>query len=221
MCTIIVNFPCFLLPGTLWGYDYTYKINVREFSMKYLNVAITVLAISAQTAMAAGSVERKLFTLEKSLNSENILNIHAFTDSDCKFVSGPNGFVDFYWLMDKQNKKEVHPMIRSKVQERVKFLGLNGPKDSFKVRLNDLSEIKHDLEDNNIEVKAEIIAGVCTVKSVIKLGASAKYKKMNLERTYCDVDKNFLGVPSGCTYLELQGKQVDTNEALKARFKGK
>lgn len=192
--------------------------------MKFFNTVMTVIALGtfgAQAAIASGSVERKLFTLEKSVNSENILNIHTFTDNDCKFVSGNNGYIDFYWLMDKQTKKEVHPMIRSKVQERVKFLGLNATKDSFKVRLNDLSEIKHDLEDNNIEVKAEIIAGVCTVKSVIKLGASAKYKKMNLERTYCDVDKNFLGVPSGCNYLDLQGKQIDTNEVLKVRFKGK
>lgn len=192
--------------------------------MKFFNTAVTVLvfgAIVSQASMAAGSVERKLFTLEKSVNSENILNIHTFTDNDCKFVSGNNGHIDFYWLMDKQTKKEVHPMIRSKVQERVKFLGLNATKDSFKVRLNDLSEIKHDLEDNNIEVKAEIVAGVCTVKSVLKLGASSKYKKMNLERTHCDVEKNFLGVPSGCNHLELLGKQIDTNETLKVRFKGK
>ena len=112
-------------------------------------------------------------------------------------------------------------MIRSKVQERVAFSGINATRDSFKVKLNDLSEIKHDLEDTNIEAVAALKNGNCDVTSVIKLGASANYRKMNLKRTFCEVDKNLLGVPKGCKYLELQGTDADTGEALKVRFKGK
>ena len=189
--------------------------------MKIFNIVIIALVLSSHTALAARLTERKLFTLEKSLNSENVLNIHTFTDDNCKFVDDSNGQVDFYWLLDKHNKKEVHPMIRSQVQERVKSLGLNSTKDSFKVRLNDLSEINHDLENNNIEVAAEIVAGICTVKSIIKLGASSKYKKITIEKIFCNVEKNFLGVPSGCTYLELQGKELDTLEIVKVIYKGK
>ena len=183
---------------------------------------LTSVILMAQSAFAANTaIERKLFTLEKSLNSENILFIHTQTDENCKFVANSNGYVDFYWLMDGSQKKQVHPMIRSKVQERVKFVGINEAHDSFKVKLNDLSEIKHDLESNEIEARAEVINGECVVKSVIQLGASAKYIKLDLQRTFCEVEKNMVGIPKGCKYLELAGKNDVTDEGVKARFKGK
>nr|BDT28964.1 DUF4833 domain-containing protein [Bacteriovorax sp. HI3] len=189
--------------------------------MKSSTLIMAAALLTFQVTMAGEKTERKLFTLEKSLNSENILLIHTQTDESCKFVTNENGYVDFYWLMDGLTKKPVHPMIRSKVQERVAFSGINATRDSFKVKLNDLSEIKHDLEDTNIEALAALKNGNCDVTSVIKLGASANYRKMNLKRTFCEVDKNLLGVPKGCKYLELQGTDADTGEALKVRFKGK
>ncbi|MBC7427362.1 MAG: hypothetical protein H7336_02040 [Bacteriovorax sp.] len=183
--------------------------------------AILLSQIISQTAISAESIQRKLFTLEKSMNSENILLIHTQTDANCKFVENQNGYVDFYWLMDGNTKKEVHPMIRSKVEERVRFAGINADKTSFKVSLNDLSELKTDLDDNKIEVKSAIVNGACQVQSIIKLGGSAKYKKLNLKRTYCEVEKNFFGVPKGCIYLDLEGTNADTGEALKVRFNEK
>jgi len=188
--------------------------------MKTSMLVLASAFLLTQTAFAGQSIERKLFTLEKSLNSENTLNIHTQTDENCKFVTSANGYVNFYWLMDRTTAKEVHPMIRTKVQERVQFIGINKKRDSFKVRLNDLSEIKHDLESNIIEARAEIVNGKCIVNSIIELGASSKYKKLNLQRTYCEVN-SFMGVPNGCKYLELAGRDNATGEGLKARFKGK
>jgi hypothetical protein len=188
--------------------------------MKTSMLILASAFLLTQAAFAGQTIERKLFTLEKSLNSENTLNIHTQTDENCKFVSSANGYVDFYWLMDGKNIKQVHPMIRTKVQERVQFIGINEKRDSFKVRLNDLSEIRHDLESNTIEARAEIVNGTCTVNSIIQLGASAKYKKLNLQRTFCEVN-SLMGIPNGCKYLELAGSDNATGEGLKARFKGK
>lgn len=189
--------------------------------MKMNALFITGFLILSNSVFAGQTTEKRIFNLEKSLNSENILTIVTQTDENCKFVAKNNEYIDFYWLMDGSTKKEVHPMIRSKVQERVKFAGINAARDSFSVRLNDLSEIKHDLENNLIEVKSEINNGVCTVKSLIKLGASAKYRPLNLKRTYCEVETNLIGVPKGCQFLELQGTDNNTNESIKVRFKGK
>lgn len=181
-----------------------------------------VLFLLAQNSFGQSSGEKQLFTLEKSLNSENILVIVSQTDKNCKFIKTPsNDLFDFYWLMDGKSKKTVHPMIRSKVQERVQLLGVNSSQDSFKIRLNDLSEIKHDLEDNTLEVNAVLENGNCNIQSVIKLGASANHRKLNLTRTYCEVSKNMIGIPKGCSYLELQGTDADTGESLKVRYKGK
>lgn len=179
-----------------------------------------LLALISNSAMSQVSSE-KIFTLEKSFNSENILVVHTQTNESCKFVEDSNGYLDFYWLMDGKEKKPVHPMIRSKVQDRVKYLGMDQAVSSFKIRLNDLSEIKHDLEDTTVEVKAEIINGNCEVKSILKLGASAQYRKLSLKRTYCEVESNMLGIPKGCKYLELIGLDTDTGAALKIRFQGK
>lgn len=189
--------------------------------MKTSMLILTGALILAQSAFAGETIERKLFTLEKSLNSENILLIHTQTDENCKFVPNSNGYVDFYWLMNGTDKKQVHPMIRSKVQERVQFLGINEEHTSFQVRLNDLSEIKHDLESNVIEARAELNNGECVVKSVIQLGASSKYEKLDLQRTYCEVAKNMVGIPNGCKFLELAGADDATGAGLKVRFKGK
>ncbi len=189
--------------------------------MKSSALFLASFVLVFNTAMAAEKIERKLFTLEKSYNSENILLIHTQTDENCKFVINNDSYVGFYWLMDGLSKKNVHPMIKSKVEERVAFSGINSTRDSFKVSLNDLREIKHDLEDTKIEAIAAIKNGNCEVSSIIKLGASAKYRKLNLTRSYCEVETNLLGVPKGCKYLELQGKDADTGESIKVRFKGK
>ena len=92
----------------------------------------------------------------------------------------------------------------------------------FKIRLNDLSEIKHDLESNIIEARAEILNGKCNVSSILKLGPSAQYKDLSLEKTFCHVKTNMLGVPNGCSQLELRGKNVENRLMnLKVVFEGK
>ncbi|MFP5385841.1 MAG: hypothetical protein ACLGHN_07155 [Bacteriovoracia bacterium] len=183
---------------------------------------VTLLALSTH----AFSAEQKLFSMEKNYNSENVMIIHTQTDKDCKFVTSnknsEKNYVEFYWVMENgKYNKEVHSMIRSEIKDRVKFEGINSRRDSFKVRLNDLSEVRHDLTDPTMEVVSELVNGECTVKSIISLGASAKYKKIDLQKTYCEVTKNFIGVPNGCRYIELEGKDVGSGETVKVRFKQK
>lgn len=189
--------------------------------MKINSLIIAGTFVISTAAFASTINEKKIFNLEKSLNSENVLTIVTQTDENCKFISKNNDYIDFYWLMDGVTKKEVHPMIRTKVQERVKFVGINKDRTSFNVRLNDLSEIRHDLENNIIEIRSEINQGICTVKSILKLGASAKYRLLNLKRTFCEVQTNMIGVPNGCQYLELLGTDGHTNESIRVRFRGK
>lgn len=188
--------------------------------MKLSILILSTLFIS-NTSLANLGFEQKLFTLEKSVNSENILVVHTQTDTECKFVSKEHGYVDFYWLMNGSEKKEIHPMIRKKIEERVKFVGIDESRSSFKMKLNELREINHDLEDIILETKAEFNNGSCEVKSILKLGASANYSLLNLKRTYCRVDKNLVGVPKGCKFLDLQGLNESDGSALKIRFNEK
>lgn len=183
------------------------------------------LLVSFSTIAAFANTERKLFTMEKNHNAENLMIIHTQTDNDCRFITSnknaEKNYIEFYWLMDGKNKKEVHSMIRAEIKNRVQFQGINAAKDSFKVKLNDLTELRHDLTDPSMEVVSEMIQGKCTVKSVLTLGASGKYRKMDLNRTFCDVSKNIVGVPNGCNYLLLEGTDIATGEKISVKFNKK
>ncbi|MBC7540216.1 MAG: hypothetical protein H7281_15430 [Bacteriovorax sp.] len=179
---------------------------------------ILTASLIAQIAFTAESVEKKLFTMEKNYHADNIMVINTLTDDSCKFVSKNNEYLDFYWLMDRATRKEINPVIRSQIQERVKFSSINNERNSYKIRLSDLSELNHDLEDTAMEVSSAVINGKCQVKSVLKLGPSGKYRKLNLKRTYCEVTTNLVGIPNGCKFLDLQGNDADTDEIIKIRF---
>lgn|GEM_PF-1955491 len=173
-----------------------------------------------------GQAEKKIFTMEKNHNSENIMMIHTQTDLDCKFVvskkNNEKNFLEFYWIMDSgRSKKEVHPLIRDEIKKRVRFDGVNDRRDSFKVTIDDLNELRHDLTDTSMEVVSEVNEGNCIVKSILTLGPSGNYKKMDLEKTYCEVSRNLFGIPSGCLSLLLEGKEVPNGETIKITFRKK
>lgn len=176
--------------------------------------------------MSIAQVERKLFTMEKNHNPGNVMMIHTQTDQDCKFVvsskNNEQNYLEFYWIMDYgQSKKEVHPLIRDEIKKRVSFNGINSNRDSFRISLSDLNELRHDLTDTSMEIVSEINQGKCQVRSVLTLGATGNYKKMDLERTYCEVSKNLIGIPNGCLSLLLEGKDISTGENIKVTFKKK
>lgn len=188
----------------------------------YILMTFTLMTLS----MMSGAAENKLFTMEKNHNAENVMMIHTQTDNDCKFITSSKNneknYVEFYWIMNNgKETKEVHSMIRSEIKKRVKFEGINESRDSFKIRLNDLSELRHDLSDTTMEVVSEIINGKCAVRSIMTLGPSSKYRKIDLNRTYCDVSKNLVGIPNGCNFLEIDGVDIHNGESVKVRFKKK
>jgi hypothetical protein len=187
---------------------------------------ILVLTLTTASFISFAQVERKLFTMEKNHNPGNVMMIHTQTDLDCKFVTckknNENNHLEFYWIMGLENSnKEVHPLIRDEIKKRVTFAGINSSRDAFRVTLNDLKELRHDLTDTTMEIISEVNQGKCEVRSILTLGASGNYKKMDLERTYCEVSKNFIGLPNGCNTLLLEGKDLVNGEILKVTFKKK
>lgn len=187
---------------------------------------IITLGLISLSFNSSANVERKLFTMEKNYNPENIMIIHTQTDRDCRFIKSPKNsegnYIEFYWNMNSgQQTKEVHSMIRAEIKKRVSFEGVNQARDSFKIRLNDLTELNHDLADTTMEVMSEVSSGKCEVKSVLTLGPSAGYRKIDLNRTFCEVSKNLVGIPNGCSFLQLVGKDLYSGELVKVRFKQK
>jgi hypothetical protein len=159
-------------------------------------------------AFSQDFVERKLFVMEKNFHTANIMVISARTDQQCKFVSQNNEYMDFYWLMDGIERKKIHPLIRRKIQEKVKFISVNIHRDSFKMAMNDIT----------MEVSSSINNGVCRILSVLKLGASLQFRKIHLARTYCEVTTNLFGIPNGCKFINLQGTDAETGSDLKVQI---
>lgn len=181
-------------------------------------VGIVFLLVSLMS-FAVEEKRVQLFLMEKSHNQENIMVIHTQVNDDCQFVG--ERLIDYYWMMDGKKEKRVHSMIKYKIRERLKFDSLAGDKRSFKVQMTDLSEVKHDLEDINIKIISDKSDGSCRVHAILKLGPSKDYKEMILDRTYCEVKKNLVGIPTGCKNLELIGKDLKTGEELRVKFSGR
>lgn len=159
---------------------------------------------------------QQLFLMEKTYNEENIMVIHGQVDEECHFVG--DDLIDYYWLMDGKKEKRVHPLIKSGIKKRIQFADLAENKKSFNIKMNDLNEVKHDLEDINIHVSSEKKDGVCKVQTVLKLGPSKDHKDLVLERTFCEVKKNLVRIPVGCKKLELIGKDLKNGEELRVTF---
>lgn len=180
---------------------------------------LSCLALATLPFLNSFAAEEVLFTLEKSYNPENYIVVHTEVNDKCQFVQGPNGYMDYYWMTNGTDRTTVSSLIRSQVNKRIRFQEINERKDLFKVAFADLSMLKHDLADPIVEVRSEMVNGKCQVQSVISLGASVKYSKMDVKKTFCEVSKNFIGIPTGCKFLDLEGVDADSGTALSVRFK--
>lgn len=179
---------------------------------------LLLAALLFQMQISEAIVENNIFTLEKSYHTQNVMKISTYTDEHCNFISSDNSYLNFYWLMDGVIRKKIHPLIRHRVQERIKFEGINSEKNSFKIRLQDLTELKHDLKEIVVVVSSVMEKNVCQIKSIIKLGASENYRLLNIKHTFCEVSINFLGIPNGCKFLELVGVDANTGDKIRIRF---
>lgn len=147
--------------------------------------------------------------------------VHSMGDGSCSFVPDPldagKPLIDFYWLMDRKNRKTPHPFIKKEVRERLVFESFAADKRSFRVKLSDLKELDHDLPDSVIDISVSGQAETCTSKALIKLGKSYGYQIMELMSVYSEV-KTCLGVPCGVKFVELRGRNADTGKDLVARY---
>ncbi len=190
------------------------------------NIIITSFLLSFSLHTFAQAKEARILAVDKSYHPENTMIVHTQVDKDCKFVpstkNAESNYAEFYWRMNNGAKtKEIHKMIRSEIKNRFKFDGINSSRDSFRIRIGDLKELKHDLEDPTLEVVSEKFHGQCHVKSILTLGPSGQNKKIYLKRNYCEVTKNFLGLPNGCSYVTFEGIETDTGNPMTIRFNKK
>lgn len=166
----------------------------------------------------------RVITVEKSINPENIMVVYTKVDSQCRFLTDPaqrdQPVFDFYWLMDRKNYKPVHKLIKGEVRKRMEFqIDREDRHNSFYVNLNDMKEVRHDLKDNRLHVRSEMVEGKCQVSASMTLGPSAGNAKIHLNKVYSEAKKGLI-MPS-LVSITLSGKDVTSGKAVSKTYKAK
>ena len=192
-------------------------------------IALAALSFTgAQAAelsnMAPIGAHYRVITVEKSINSENIMVVYTKVDSQCRFLTDPaerdQPVFDFYWLMNRQSYKPVHKLIKGEVRKRMEFqIDPSDRHNSFYVNLNDMKEVRHDLKDNRLNVRSEMVDGKCQVNATMTLGPSAGNAKIYLNKVYSEAKKGLI-MPS-LVSITLSGKDVNSGKNVSKTYQAK
>ncbi|MEX0798645.1 MAG: hypothetical protein WD025_04340 [Bacteriovoracaceae bacterium] len=191
--------------------------------IKTFLAVFTFISFSFSFAASGDAKEQKLFIFEKSYNPENILVISARTNDQCQFEKWENNeFYKMYWLMDGEDYKDPHSLIKKELRKRISLYDMNEEKNRFKIKLNDLEGLDHDFEEAVVTVETLFDRqGDCNVSAVIPLGGSADYQKLELKSVYSRVKTNWLGLPKTkdpFEYIDLKGLNYDSKDDLTIRY---
>ena len=159
----------------------------------------------------------RLFTVEKSINSQNIMVVYTKLDSQCRFLTDPNErdqpVFDFYWLMDGRRYKRVHPLIKAEVKKRLEFqVDSTDRQHSFYVKLNDMKEVRHDLRDNRLHVSSSMENGACHVGAMMSLGPSAGNANIEVTKFYSEAKRGLI-YPTLIS-ISISGKSLASGQSV-------
>ncbi len=189
-------------------------------------LVFTFSAFVACSAIAAGEVKIDaigkhfpIFIVEKSENPQNILVAYTKLAPDCKIQNDPGKesqpLLDYYWKMKRENYKPVHSLIKSGIRDRLALESSADERTHFSVRINDLSELKHDLEKPLLSVvAAPTKRGGCDVRAFIKLGPSDRSRQVLLSSIHVESKKTFLPPFRKVVNVTINGTDSDSGEKV-------
>jgi hypothetical protein len=152
-----------------------------------------------------------LFTFEKNENPQNIMVIYTKLDNEGRFEKDPKHpqqpFIGFYWLMNRERYKPVHPLIVHGIRERLHFVSQDPDRRSFQIQFRDLQDLKQDLKSANIEVKV-IGEKDPTVEARLTLGPSDQSRELKIDKIYSEAHKTFLPPFRKVDAVTISGKSV-------------
>jgi hypothetical protein len=136
-----------------------------------------------------------LFTFEKNENPQNIMVIYVKLDDEGRLVQDPKRprqpLIGFYWLMNREKYKPVHPLIVHGIRERLHFVSEASDRRSFRIRLSDLDDLKQDMKSTDIDVKV-VGKKEPTVEASLTLGPSDRSREIQIDKIYSKAHKTFL-----------------------------
>ena len=136
---------------------------------------------------------------------------------------GKQPVFEFYWKMDRKNYKPVHQMIKNEIRERLSLVSSKDP-DRFSVKINDLSEVKNDIADPHLDIRAEAekeADGDCKVEALMTLGPSDQNATINLESIYSESKKTIVPPFHKLIAVTLRGTDIKTGEEISHRYEAR
>lgn len=162
----------------------------------------------------------RLFTVEKNENPGNILVLYTKLDGNCNIQNESKSPVfDMYWLMNRATYKPTHSLIKKGVRERLQLVPSNA--QTFYVKVNDLKEVNSDLSDPRLIVEADKLKGQCKVRSLLTLGPSNKYAKIQLSSIYTEAVKTVVPPFRKLVSVTLNGVDVNTGAKVSRKYLAK
>lgn len=189
------------------------------------------LFMFSSAALAGGAVtlpqvgkHYPVFVFEKNENPQNIMVAYVKLDDQCHLQRDPKTkqpLFDFYWLMDHQRYKPVHSLIKKGIRERLEFDPSSVSDKGFAVRLNDLKELKQDLERPLMQVSARPKGSDCSVQGTMTLGPSDGNQTIRLEKIYSDASKTVYPPFRKVKAVRLTGVTLNSGKPIARTYAGK
>lgn len=202
------------------------RANLGVFFSLFLFGCLVIGSPNVKPASEVGP-HHPFLVFEKSENPQNILVVYAKLDSKCLFEADPDHrqtpIFDFYWLMEKADYKPVHPMIKNGIRDRIHLdaaasQAQSGGWKSLTVQVEDLGELKHDLKDPRITVKAVKTGETCQAKAFMTLGPSDHGRTLELDSIYSEAKKTLLPPFRKVVSVTLRGTDVSTGEKVSRTY---
>ncbi len=190
------------------------------FSLLIFLQSASSLAEPVKTIAAVGT-HYPLFKVEKNIHPENKLVVFTRLKENCELAldESQNPVFDFYWLMNGVSYKPTHSLIKAQIRKRM-LLGPEKSKQSFMVMINDLKELKTDLENPQMTITSRKSkkGKECQVGGTMTLGPSDNHQILLVQT----IDSKTEGMlRPKILSVTLKGISAATGEALSRTYSGR
>jgi hypothetical protein len=155
-----------------------------------------------------------LFTFEKNENPQNIMVVYVKLDDQGRFEKDPKHpeqpLIGFYWLMNREKYKRVHPLIVHGIRERLHFISQAPDRRSFRIRLSDLDDLKRDMKPADIDVR---ILGGRENPNV-----EASLRGVKIDKIYSEAHKTFLPPFRKVDVVTVFGKSITDGDPVSRTY---
>ncbi|MGZ3724039.1 MAG: hypothetical protein ACXVA9_13945 [Bdellovibrionales bacterium] len=164
----------------------------------------------------------RILTLDKNENPQNILAIYTKLNPDCTMAldgPGKKPVLGYYWMMDHQNYKRVHPLILAGIRLRFVLKERKDP-NSFGISFKDLKELESDIADHDIQVTSRRQGGECVLEARLRLGPSDSDQEIRLTSIHSESRKTFLPPFRRLTSVTLEGVDLNDGHVIHRKYSG-